>query len=261
MYKEFERLQKLQPDEGKKPEELGKLRAENVKLKYRVGILKSAVDTEESAKPRGKKMAAAPTAAPVVREKPDYTGKMKSILSMLVYEFRTALVAAFPDLPDAPCPVSKSAKQGDYQFNGAMAIAGILKGQGIKMAPRDIAAKILEHMPSDSEVIEKAESAGPGFINIFVKTSFIQSELRSLLSEGVRPPFLEGMSGRKKRVIVDYSSPNIAKEMHVGHLRSTIIGDSIANLVEFLGYDVLRLNHVGDWGTQFGMLIAHLKVG
>ena len=64
---------------------------------------------------------------------------------------------------------------------------------------------------------------------------------------------------RRKRAILDYSSPNIAKEMHVGHLRSTIIGDSIANLVEFLGYDVLRLNHVGDWGTQFGMLIAHLK--
>ena len=63
----------------------------------------------------------------------------------------------------------------------------------------------------------------------------------------------------RKRAIIDYSSPNIAKEMHVGHLRSTIIGDSIANLVEFLGYDVLRLNHVGDWGTQFGMLIAHLK--
>ena len=63
----------------------------------------------------------------------------------------------------------------------------------------------------------------------------------------------------RKRAILDYSSPNIAKEMHVGHLRSTIIGDSIANLVEFLGYDVLRLNHVGDWGTQFGMLIAHLK--
>ena len=80
----------------------------------------------------------------------------------------------------------------------------------------------------------------------------------SFLSEGVKPPPVHEV-GKRKRVIVDFSSPNIAKEMHVGHLRSTIIGDSIANLMDFLGYDVLRLNHVGDWGTQFGMLIAHLK--
>ena len=98
-----------------------RLRAENVKLNYRLGILKRAVEKEESAKPR----------KPVKRamEKPDYTGKMKSMLAMLTAEFRSALEKAFPDLPDAPCPVVRSSKQGDYQFNGAMAIAGILKVQ------------------------------------------------------------------------------------------------------------------------------------
>merc|ERR1712117_12020 len=85
--------------------------------------------------------------------------------------------------------------------------------------------------------------------------AFIQAELDVLVDKGVRPPAI----GRKKRVIVDFSSPNIAKEMHVGHLRSTIIGESICRLLEWVGHDVLRLNHMGDWGTQFGMLIAHLE--
>ena len=124
------------------------------------------------------------------------------------------------------------------------------------MSPRDIANKVLEKVPKDSDLIEKLEVAGPGFINIFVKRSFVERVLTDVLRRGVRPPTLDG---GPKRIIVDYSSPNVAKEMHVGHLRSTIIGDSIANLMEFLGHDVLRLNHIGDWGTQFGMLIAHLK--
>jgi arginyl-tRNA synthetase len=85
--------------------------------------------------------------------------------------------------------------------------------------------------------------------------SFAQKELKKMVLNGVKPPYV----GAKKRVIIDFSSPNIAKEMHVGHLRSTIIGESLSRLFEFLGFDLLRLNHLGDWGTQFGMLIAHLK--
>lgn len=106
-----------------------------------------------------------------------------------------------------------------------------------------------------TSIVEKYEIAGAGFINIYLRREFGQSVLRGWLWAGqVLPPYV-----KKKRVIVDFSSPNIAKEMHVGHLRSTIIGDSIARLLEYLGYDVLRLNHVGDWGTQFGMLIAYLQ--
>lgn len=107
----------------------------------------------------------------------------------------------------------------------------------------------------ESLLVDKYEVAGPGIINIYLKHDFGQSSLSSWLKRGIiLPPYVP-----RKKVIVDFSSPNIAKEMHVGHLRSTIIGDSIARLLEYLGHDVLRLNHVGDWGTQFGMLIAHLQ--
>lgn len=107
----------------------------------------------------------------------------------------------------------------------------------------------------ESNLVSKLEVAGAGFINIYLKKEFTQTILTTLVKNGkVFPPYT-----KKQRVIIDFSSPNIAKEMHVGHLRSTIIGDSIARLLEFLGHDVLRINHVGDWGTQFGMLIAHLQ--
>lgn len=119
------------------------------------------------------------------------------------------------------------------------------------------------------------EIAGPGFVNIYLKHSFVSSTISDILKNGVRPPPIQ----QKRRIVVDFSSPNVAKEMHVGHLRSTIIGESICRLLEFAGHDVVRsvnidnmltknfqlhflhkrLNHIGDWGTQFGMLIAHLK--
>jgi len=213
------------------PEELTKLKAENSRLKYRLNILKRSVAKEMN-----------------------NTDNMKSISCLLKDLFKEATAAAYPDLPEAPCPLVPSPKFGDYQYNGAMPISGLLKAQGTKVAPRDVAAKIVEKVAAN-DVIEKLEVAGPGFVNIFIKKAFIQAELDVLVDKGVRPPAI----GRKKRVIVDFSSPNIAKEMHVGHLRSTIIGDSVCNLLEFLGHDVLRLNHVGDWGTQFGMLIAHLQ--
>lgn len=125
---------------------------------------------------------------------------------------------------------------------------------GLKTTSVDVANNIIKHL-EESPLIDKCEVANPGFINIFIKRDYGQSVLSNWLKIGeIPPPHVE-----KKRIIVDFSSPNIAKEMHVGHLRSTIIGDSIAKLLEYLGHDVLRLNHVGDWGTQFGMLIAHLQ--
>lgn len=218
-------------EDSPEPEEISKLKAENIRLKYRLNILKRAVAKEMN-----------------------NTDKMKNIAETLVDHFRSGIQTAYPDLPDPPCPVLPSTKVGDYQFNGAMPIAGLLKASGKKVAPRDVANSIVSALP-DSDLIEKLEVAGPGFVNIFIKKSFIQAELDLLVEKGVRPPALGG----KKRVIVDFSSPNIAKEMHVGHLRSTIIGDTVCRLLEFQGHDVIRLNHVGDWGTQFGMLIAHLQ--
>lgn len=103
-------------------------------------------------------------------------------------------------------------------------------------------------------MVGKVELAGPGFINLYLKKEWVADNVMKVLKRGCIPPPAE-----KKRIIVDYSSPNIAKDMHVGHLRSTIIGDCLSRILEFCGHEVIRINHVGDWGTQFGMLIAHLK--
>ncbi|XP_074068565.1 arginine--tRNA ligase, cytoplasmic isoform X2 [Macrotis lagotis] len=171
--------------------------------------------------------------------------------------FAYAIKVAYPDLENPPLVVtpSQQPKFGDYQCNSAMGLAKmLLKATEEKVNPRDIAENIASHLP-DNEYIEKVEIAGPGFINVHLRKDFVSKQLTKLLVNGVQPPAL----GERKKVIVDFSSPNIAKEMHVGHLRSTIIGESMCRLFEFAGYDVLRLNHVGDWGTQFGMLIAHLQ--
>ena len=122
-------------------------------------------------------------------------------------------------------------------------------------------------------LIGRVEVSGPGYLNIFLAANYVAARLSFVLARGVRarpsphevwpsarsPEARPGLAGAARRVVVDYSSPNIAKEMHVGHLRSTIIGDTLARVLEFCGHEVLRVNHVGDWGTQFGMLIAHLK--
>ena len=241
LVKELESLKKASPGPGpaavgdteaEVPEELKKLRQENSRLKYRLNILKRAVEKE---------------CVPVNKD------GLTNIAGSLVSFFTQAISATYPELENCPCPILPSTKGGDYQFNGAMAIAGLLKSKGQKVAPRDVANKIVENV-SSNDLIEKMEVAGPGFVNIFVNKAFIESNLMKILEKGVVPP-----ASHRKKVVVDFSSPNIAKEMHVGHLRSTIIGDSICRLLEFLGHDVLRLNHIGDWGTQFGMLIAHLK--
>ena len=178
---------------------------------------------------------------------------MKSTLAQLTARFDQALVAAFgPELAgtDPMLVPTTNPKFGDYQANLAMSLA-----KPLKQKPRDIATQIVEHLDV-SDLCEPPEIAGPGFINLRLKTQYLEDQLRVMQADprlGVAPV------EQPQKVIVDFSAPNIAKEMHVGHLRSTIIGDSLARVQEFMGHDVLRLNHVGDWGTQFGMLITHLK--
>ena len=180
---------------------------------------------------------------------------MMNIQGELEKLFSSAVQKAFPVLGDFRASVVLTTpKFGDYQFNGAMSISQLLKNFEMKLNPKEVATSILNSIPSN-QVIEKMSLAGPGFINILLNKSVLSEQLTILVTEGIRPP-----SGiEPKRVVIDFSSPNVAKEMHVGHLRSTIIGDSTARLLEFLGHDVLRLNHIGDWGTQFGMLLAHLE--
>ena len=138
---------------------------------------------------------------------------------------------------------------GHYQCNSAMKWAKTLGG-----SPRVIAQQVVECL--DHAIFAKVEIAGPGFINFTFHQTFLSQQLNAMLQD----PYLGVQRVDKPvTVVVDFSSPNIAKEMHVGHLRSTIIGDCLACLFEFLGYHVLRLNHVGDWGTAFGMLLAYLQ--
>ncbi|MBE0084455.1 arginine--tRNA ligase, partial [Citrobacter koseri] len=147
--------------------------------------------------------------------------------------------------------VRQSAKVqfGDYQANGMMAVA-----KKLGMAPRQLAEQVLTHLDLNG-IASKVEIAGPGFINIFLDPAFLAEHVQQALASerlGVAKP-------AKQTVVIDYSAPNVAKEMHVGHLRSTIIGDAAVRTLEFLGHHVIRANHVGDWGTQFGMLIAWLE--
>jgi arginyl-tRNA synthetase len=166
---------------------------------------------------------------------------------------KNAVAIAFPSLAEGELDVAKAKDTafGDYQCNSAMKLA---KQAG--MPPRAVAMAIVEalkSLPGTQTLCDRVEVAGPGFINIFVRSEFIAACLKKM-EEEVLPK-----ADCPLRVVVDFSSPNIAKEMHVGHLRSTIIGDCLARVFEALGHRVLRLNHVGDWGTAFGMLLAHIK--
>ena len=154
---------------------------------------------------------------------------------------------------DAQCEalVRQSGKVqfGDYQANGIMPAA-----KKLGLNPREFAQSVLDKAELQ-DIAEKTEIAGPGFINIFLKDTWLADNI----SRAVQDPKLGVHNPEKQTVVVDYSSPNVAKEMHVGHLRSTIIGDAVVRTLEFLGNNVIRANHVGDWGTQFGMLIAYLE--
>ena len=152
-----------------------------------------------------------------------------------------------------PMSVSEASKPefGDYQFNGAMALS---KSLGLK--PRDIAQSIIENLDFTG-VLSKAEIAGPGFINLWLNPLWVAGECNKALESN---RLNIGKTENPIKVVVDYSGPNMAKQMHVGHLRSTIIGDTLSSLLTFLGDEVIRQNHIGDWGTQFGMLIAYLEM-
>jgi len=173
-----------------------------------------------------------------------------NIQALLSEKVSQALIAAGAPADCEP-QVRQSAKVqfGDYQANGVMAVA-----KKLGMAPRQLAEQVLSHLSLDG-IANKVEIAGPGFINIFLDPAFLAQGVNDALKSdrlGVAQP-------EAQTVVVDYSAPNVAKEMHVGHLRSTIIGDAAVRTLEFLGHNVIRANHVGDWGTQFGMLIAYLE--
>lgn len=176
---------------------------------------------------------------------------LKYALTELLYN---ALVSAFPqqDFKLAQVEITLSTQEtfGHYQCNSAMRLSKILK-----ITPREMALLWQQALP-ENDFIEKSEIAGPGFINFWLKPALISARLNAM---AVMEAFGLKHSQARQRVVIDFSSPNIAKQMHVGHLRSTIIGDCLARIFEYLGHDVLRLNHMGDWGTAFGMLIAYLK--
>ena len=163
-----------------------------------------------------------------------------------------AMAAAFgADAADADPMVrpSNNPKFGDYQSNAAMPLA-----KKLGKPPRDVATAIVEKLDV-RDLCDTPEIAGPGFINLRLTETYLGDQAASMASDerlGITP------ISESQRVVVDYSSPNVAKEMHVGHLRSTVIGDAIARVLGWLGHDVIRQNHLGDWGTQFGMLIEHL---
>ena len=166
-----------------------------------------------------------------------------------------AAAAAKPfALSDTMVTLATKAEFGDYQVNAAMGLA-----KNVGMNPRECASQIVEKiMPKIEDCMEEPEIAGPGFINLRFKKDYLTSAAQAM-AEDASGRLAQPKSSNPQKIVVDYSSPNIAKEMHVGHLRSTIIGDTLSNMLEFGGHEVVRLNHVGDWGTQFGMLVEHLR--
>jgi arginyl-tRNA synthetase len=173
-----------------------------------------------------------------------------NIQALLSDKVSQALIAAgAPADSEAQVRQSAKAQFGDYQANGVMAVA-----KKLGMPPKQLAEKIIELLDLTG-IASKIEIAGPGFINIFLDRQWVAKKVEYALTAaklGVAPV-------KPQTVVVDYSAPNVAKQMHVGHLRSTIIGDAAVRTLEFLGHNVIRANHVGDWGTQFGMLIAYLE--
>ncbi len=173
-----------------------------------------------------------------------------NIQSILSEKIKQAMIAAGADEQcEALVRQSGKVQFGDYQANGIMPAA-----KKLGLNPREFAQSVLDKAELQ-DIAEKTEIAGPGFINIFLKDTWLADNI----NRAVQDPKLGVHNPEKQTVVVDYSSPNVAKEMHVGHLRSTIIGDAVVRTLEFLGNNVIRANHVGDWGTQFGMLIAYLE--
>jgi len=174
-----------------------------------------------------------------------------NIKQILAEKVSAAMVAAgLPADTNPAISLSNRPQFGDYQANGVMGAA-----KKLKTNPRELATKVVDNLNLDG-IANKIELAGPGFINIHLDKEWLATQLKAVANNNYI-----GVTQRiiPQTVVVDYSAPNLAKEMHVGHLRSTIIGDAVVKALEFRGDTVIRQNHMGDWGTQFGMLIAHLS--
>jgi arginyl-tRNA synthetase len=181
---------------------------------------------------------------------------MRTITAQLDEHFRTAIRSAFGFDADPLIGPAQNEKFGDYQANAAMGLAKqVSEKTGQKTNPRAVAEQIKARLDLGG-MAEDVSIAGPGFINVRLSPEWLAGQLQAIAAD---PRLGVEKVGEPKNVVVDYSGPNIAKELHVGHLRSTIIGDAVSRIIEFQGHNVIRQNHVGDWGTQFGMLITHLR--
>ena len=185
---------------------------------------------------------------------PESNASMKNLISQLlasaISTLQTEGVLPTDISPNIQVETARDKSHGDFASNLAMTLA---KPAGMK--PRGLAERIIAALPP-SEAVTQVSIAGPGFINFFQDRAWLAAELQRALDDS---KLNVTRAEPAQRVVVDYSSPNLAKEMHVGHLRSSIIGDAMARVLEFLGHTVIRQNHVGDWGTQFGMLLAYLE--
>src|SRR6266513_1370806 len=168
---------------------------------------------------------------------------------VLAARVRMALAAAFGAEYAGADPVIRPSTFADYQANVALPLA-----KRLGRAPRDVAAEI-ERQLAVEDVCSNVEVSGPGFINFTLRNEWIARQAAGLLED---PRLGVPVADPRQEVVVDYSSPNISKEMHVGHLRTTVVGDAVVRILEYLGHEVIRANHLGDWGTQFGMMIEHL---
>jgi arginyl-tRNA synthetase len=169
--------------------------------------------------------------------------------TVLGARLQSAVATAFGSEHETADAMVRRSERADFQADLAMGLA-----KAVKKAPRQVAEAVVAAAEL-GDVCERIEIAGPGFINLTLKNAFLERGLASAArDERLGVP----AAAHQERVVIDYSAPNVAKEMHVGHLRSTIIGDALARLLEFAGHDVVRQNHIGDWGTPFGMLIEHL---
>ena len=182
----------------------------------------------------------------LVRDESAASARLESVTS--TYEtLRSRLQSAFDALEIGADPALRTSDRSDYQANGVMALA-----KRLGRPPREVADEIVAAL--DVGGVASVEIAGPGFLNLTLETSFLDNQLRALHGDA-----RVGIAmGTERHVVIDYSAPNVAKEMHVGHLRSTVIGDALARMNRFAGHEVIARNHVGDWGTPFGMLIEHL---
>ena len=188
------------------------------------------------------------------RPLPDSSVFMKNLISQVlasaISTLQTEGVLPTDISPNIQVETARDKSHGDFASNLAMMLA---KPAGMK--PRDLAEKIIAALPK-SDAVTQVSVAGPGFINFFQNPAWLAEQLQQALDDA---KLNVAQADPAQQVVVDYSSPNLAKEMHVGHLRSSIIGDAMARVLEFLGHSVIRQNHVGDWGTQFGMLLAYLE--